>query len=221
MSIEAMRQVWAHSKHGGPALLLQLAIADHVNDRGIAWPSVGTLAEKIRMSERNTRYLLAKLEKSGELVVERGKGPHGCNLFRVQALQGANVAGLQNSVGEGCNALQEGAAIAIAPESSLNHQGTTSAPTTSGADAPRAEETVFGTCLDFLKTRVKGEKQARSLLGKWRGACGDDAVIAAVARAKALDVSDPVAWLTRALANKPTKTKATNYATTQYREEKL
>jgi hypothetical protein len=83
-----MSSVWEKSDLGGTELLCLLAISDFANDRGIAFPSVATLAKKIRMSERNTHYLLKKLVEKGELEIEVNAGPGGCNLFRVQTLQG-------------------------------------------------------------------------------------------------------------------------------------
>ena len=95
MSIALMTNVWEKSRLGGTELLLMLAIADFANDSGVAFPSVPTLARKIRMSKRNTHYLLSKLEQSGELAVQRNKGPHGCNLYTVQILHGAIPAPVQ------------------------------------------------------------------------------------------------------------------------------
>ncbi|HEY5990576.1 MAG TPA: helix-turn-helix domain-containing protein, partial [Streptosporangiaceae bacterium] len=65
-----MGQVWEKSQQKGSALLLLLAIADFADDRGVAWPSVGTLAKKIRMGERYVQRLLADLVKTGELRIE-------------------------------------------------------------------------------------------------------------------------------------------------------
>lgn len=124
MSIAVMTRVWESSALGGTELLLLLAIADHANDQGTAWPSIGALARKIRMSERSTHYLLARIAKTGELSIERNKGPRGCNLFRVQCLQGADIAGVQESVSRGCKKQSPRGATAIAPESSVNRQGT-------------------------------------------------------------------------------------------------
>lgn len=121
MSIKVMSWVWQHSQLGGPTLLLLLAIADFANDAGIAFPAVATLAAKIRMSERNTQYLLKKLEESGELIIEKNAGPKGCNLFRVQSLQGADFAGVQPVVKGGATGGKKGVQ-AFAPEPSLNHQ---------------------------------------------------------------------------------------------------
>lgn len=59
-------------------------------------------------------------------------------------------------------------------------------------------EIIFGACLTYLKASVP-EKQARSLLGKWRKNHGDDAVIAAVRTAEKQAVSEPVAYLEASL----------------------
>ena len=67
MSIEHMTLVWKHSKKGGTALLLLLAIADFANDDGVAWPSLATLAHRIRMTERYTYLALTKLIRANEL----------------------------------------------------------------------------------------------------------------------------------------------------------
>lgn len=103
MSILVMSQVWAHSKAEGSTLLCALAIADFANDRGEAFPSVNTLAEKCRISERSVQYAVAKLVELGELEIEPNAGRSGTNLYRirVQILQGANFAGVQNTTERG------------------------------------------------------------------------------------------------------------------------
>jgi uncharacterized phage protein (TIGR02220 family) len=121
MAISVMTTVWEASKLGGTELLLLLGIADFANHDGVAYPSVGTLAKKIRMSERNTHYLLKKLEESGELEVKRNAGPRGCNLFRVKTLQGAEIAGVQPIAGRGATGSAKGEQP-TAPEPSLNRQ---------------------------------------------------------------------------------------------------
>jgi uncharacterized phage protein (TIGR02220 family) len=116
-----MSRVWDSSSLGGTELLCLLAIADFANDEGTAFPSVSTLAAKIRMSERNTHYLLKKLEESGELEIDRNAGPKGCNLFRVKTLQGADIAPVQPIARGGATGSAKGVQP-IAPEPSLNHQ---------------------------------------------------------------------------------------------------
>lgn len=121
MAISVMTDVWEKSRARGTELLLLLAIADFANQDGVAYPSVPTLAKKIRMSERNTHYLLKKLATAGELEIMRNAGPRGCNLFRVQTLQYANFAGVQSVVGRGANGSTK-VVQSIAPEPSLNRQ---------------------------------------------------------------------------------------------------
>ena len=74
MSIKIMNAVWHLSKQKGTPLLLMIAIADNANDNGEAWPGIEYLARKIRMSERQTQRLVRDLEKTDELIVERGGG---------------------------------------------------------------------------------------------------------------------------------------------------
>ncbi len=86
MAISVMSKVWDRSQAGGTELLLLLAIADFSDERGYAFPSVSTLARKIRMSPRNTQNLLRKLEASGELEINMNAGRGGSNLYRVKTL---------------------------------------------------------------------------------------------------------------------------------------
>lgn len=71
MSIREINRVWETSPHKGSELLLLLAIADHANDHGEAWPSQETLAAKTRMSVRQVRRLALTLEESGALGIQR------------------------------------------------------------------------------------------------------------------------------------------------------
>jgi hypothetical protein len=69
------------------------------------------------------------------------------------------------------------------------------------ADAPIDQSKVtFGTCLAYLVSNGKDEKHARSLLGKWRRDHGDDAVQAAIDKARAGSISDPVPYIQACLA---------------------
>jgi hypothetical protein len=72
MSIRACDQVWRRSKAKGSTLLLLLAIADCANDEGThAYPTIATLAEKTRLTQRQIINLVKQLEESGELSVIR------------------------------------------------------------------------------------------------------------------------------------------------------
>jgi hypothetical protein len=73
MSIQKMAEVWKFSRNGGSLLLVEIAIADHINGAGLAWPSVKHLAKKTKLSERQIHRLIKQLEKSGELIVLRDR----------------------------------------------------------------------------------------------------------------------------------------------------
>lgn len=102
MSIDVMNDVWQRSGHKGSALLLMLAIADHSDDHGRAYPSVSTLANKTRMTTRNVQLLLKRLVESKELSIREQAGPYGCHLFRINRslLGGENFSGVQSFQGE-------------------------------------------------------------------------------------------------------------------------
>lgn len=87
MSVLAMKTVFEHSQHSGTELLMLLAIADFADDDGRAYPSVPTLAKKTRMQPRNANYVLAELQRSGELSVLRNAGPRGANLYRINLVR--------------------------------------------------------------------------------------------------------------------------------------
>lgn len=169
MSVKCMAAVWDHATAKGGERLLLLAIADYArDDGGGAWPSLQRLADKTLFSERNVRYLLRKLEESGELAIHQGAGPHGANRYTITLVnwrpqpetdteggkdcpRGAKIAPAKIAPG-GQNPSQGGAKIAgeggkirrgggqrVAPDPLLNHQVIhQDDPPESRARAPRA-----------------------------------------------------------------------------------
>jgi len=134
MSISVMSAVWANSKSTGSARLVLLAIADFADDSGRAYPSVNTLAKKAAISERTAQYSIRELITLGELTVGENDGPRGCNVYRVQCLQGAENAGVQDGTQGGAKRDMQGCKMehrgvqTIAPEPSENHQRTINEP---------------------------------------------------------------------------------------------
>jgi Helix-turn-helix domain len=100
MSVEAMTLVWKYSRHGGTLLLLELALADYADDRGIAWPSIATLAEKIRKSKRYTYMMLQQLEASKEVRIMQRGGGHGSNRYLIALRPSKSVTGEAGLTGE-------------------------------------------------------------------------------------------------------------------------
>lgn len=96
MSVYVSRDVWEYSKAKGSELLVLLAIADNANgETGIAWPSVGYIAKKTRLSERQVIRQIARLEEIGELSVKRNAGVNGVNHYRVTISKEEGVTSCQ------------------------------------------------------------------------------------------------------------------------------
>lgn len=85
MSIKLMSEVFALSLRPAEKLVL-LALADHANDQGDAWPSVETLAKKSSTSSRTVLRILKELESSGWLTRQkrsRKNGSRTSSLYRL------------------------------------------------------------------------------------------------------------------------------------------
>lgn len=83
MSIRVMSRVWENSSARGGDLLVLLAIADHADDRGRAWPGIDLLARKSRLTARHVTRCLNNLVAAGELQIQNNRGPKGTNLYQV------------------------------------------------------------------------------------------------------------------------------------------
>jgi MarR-like DNA-binding transcriptional regulator SgrR of sgrS sRNA len=68
--------------NGAPRYLLSTLI-EYADDRGIAWPSIETLAHKLRRTERNIYHLLHRLVALGEVTIESGGGRHRNNHYHL------------------------------------------------------------------------------------------------------------------------------------------
>lgn len=77
MSIQVTSWVFRHSPATLGRRLVLLVLADKANDDGTGcWPSVATIAEQARLSERAVQYALRQLEEDGQ-IVRAGYGPAG------------------------------------------------------------------------------------------------------------------------------------------------
>lgn len=84
MSVQTMALVIDHSRASGSELITLMMIANHCGrDHKNAWPSYVKLAKDCRLDVRTVKRCVRNLELLGELIVERGAGPHGTNLYRV------------------------------------------------------------------------------------------------------------------------------------------
>lgn len=87
MSVKQINLVWEYSRQTGVGLLLLLAIADHANDEGVAWPSHDRLALKIRRDRRSVKRIVRRImaEDQPELKLVRpgGAGARSTNLYKL------------------------------------------------------------------------------------------------------------------------------------------
>jgi len=92
-SVQAISWVIQYSRHKGNSFVVLLMIANHARSDGSgAWPSIPTLAKESRVSERTVQRTINRLRRTTnkippELVVEDGKGPHGCNLYSIPGVK--------------------------------------------------------------------------------------------------------------------------------------
>jgi hypothetical protein len=102
MSIKVSSEIWQGSKHKSGNLLVLLALADHADDRGTAWPGVALLARKARLSQRHTRRCLSQLVASGELEILPNQAPSGRTLYRIRLgkLGADNLSGGASASGQ-------------------------------------------------------------------------------------------------------------------------
>lgn len=83
MSIKIMSQIWDCGPDNKGQLLVLLALSDYANDEGIAWPAVGSIAKKSRMTDRGVQKILRQLEDLGWLETVLGNGRKGTNTYRI------------------------------------------------------------------------------------------------------------------------------------------
>jgi DNA-binding Lrp family transcriptional regulator len=84
MSVYISADVWKYSKTRGSARLLLLALADNAREETrIAIVGITYLAEKTRLSQRAVHRLIQELEASGEVLIERNRGRHRVNRYKI------------------------------------------------------------------------------------------------------------------------------------------
>lgn len=83
MSVTVMAWVWAHGPASQSERLVLLAIADHADDDGRAFPGMAKIAAKACCSERGARGVIRRLEEAGWLRTERGGGRGGTSVYHV------------------------------------------------------------------------------------------------------------------------------------------
>ena len=118
MSVQAISWVIDQSKQKANSFIVLLMIANHAKSDGTgAWPSISTLAKESRLGERTVQRAILKLAKSGELRVQRSKGPYGANLYDLPGVRLAPGGVKRDS--EGCQSGPVRGVTAVSPNPSL------------------------------------------------------------------------------------------------------
>lgn len=160
-----MARVWATSSHSGTELLMLLAIADFSDDDGRAYPAVGTLAKKCRMTDRNARLILANLRDSKELIVRFGEGPKGANQYLIaNPLKGASPLKNSSALKHASFTPEAGFREPLKPASantSVNRQQ----PSEGKKRPSRSVEKTFAEWIDVV--RASGEKPISDYFTVW------------------------------------------------------
>lgn len=86
MSVKVMGLVWDYYPEGGGELITALKIADHADHYGgKIWPSIESLADLTRQSERSVQRHLKAMQERGwlEVMREGGRGPGATTTYRI------------------------------------------------------------------------------------------------------------------------------------------
>lgn len=83
MSIRIMSRIWDAGPPDPMQRIVLLAIADHADDQGRAYPSMVGIASKCGMTERGARGIIRKLEAAGYLETRIGGGRGGKSHYTV------------------------------------------------------------------------------------------------------------------------------------------
>jgi hypothetical protein len=116
MSVHVVSWVFKHSEATLGDRLVLLVLADHAKADGTgAWPSVATIAEQARMTERNARYCLRRLEQAGAI---RRSGISYGKTFVYDVLMGEEAAPEDFAPAEGTGQTAPEKVSQIAPKPS-------------------------------------------------------------------------------------------------------
>jgi hypothetical protein len=153
-----MAAVWDHSTTEGVDRLVLLALADHADHDGYAWPSVSRLAAKCRVDRRTVFRALAACEAKGEVERTSGRGRGTVNRYRLAIVDNMGKGGVNLSplppdddaeMSQGCDTPGTGGRDTVVTQ---NRQEPSL--TTNGSDAVPPEG--VGAKVAELRTHVRG-----------------------------------------------------------------
>ncbi|MER5171607.1 helix-turn-helix domain-containing protein [Thioclava kandeliae] len=83
MSVKIMTSVFDSASLGPTHRLIMLALADHADDAGRCYPSIGRIAARTGLSIRAVQSNIRQLCEMGNITINFGVGPGGSNVYFV------------------------------------------------------------------------------------------------------------------------------------------
>lgn len=80
-----MSAVWDIEDIDSSECLVLIALADHADDMGRCYPSIGRLAKRTKLSDRGVQKVISRLIEKGFVTVTPCAGQGGANLYTVTA----------------------------------------------------------------------------------------------------------------------------------------
>lgn len=152
-----MSALWEDGPTDPTEKLVLLAIADHANDEGMAYPSMAGIAAKCSLTERGARGIIRRLEASNWLLTKVGGGRGGKSVYHVLTAENRNEKpGMTNPECETRNV------TTVNPERDDNKPGTSVPPNHQGTIKEPSNSNDARVC-DIL-CEVAGRKAAESFV---------------------------------------------------------
>jgi hypothetical protein len=191
MSFDAL--AWAAKQNTGSSgtKLVLLGLAECADrQHSLAFPSIAALVEFSSLDRKSVISNLAKLEETG-FITDTGRKVGSTKQIKVYKLNIQAVPNLEPSQKRNSSDFSDNS-----PKNGTRNQSEpVSVTNVTGLPPDDALKDLFDLGVSLLAASGQTEKQARSLLGKWRKSKSDVEVLAAIIDCRARAISNPVEWL--------------------------
>lgn len=175
MSVRVMALVWEYYPCGGSEFLAMLALADWSDDEGRCFPSIQSIAKKIRLKERQAQRVVHTLIAEGFVLVtgnELGGAPGSSRRYRLNL---SRLTGVMEDA-DGCHPRRETGVThdtLTVSEPSVNHQLMADEPLVSSKAAdPCPHQAIIDLYHQALPTgrqvRIWSDTRKAKLRARWK-----------------------------------------------------
>ncbi len=155
--------------------------------------------EKITISDGLIHQQRCRKELERAAKTARNRAESGSSGGRKTAERRANLLQSQKTAPANAPATLKLARATPSPSPSTFPKGKDGQPPSPGAHTIKPTAVIFNQCLTYLTQNGVRDKNARALLGKWRKEYGEGNVIEIASEASKQGISEPVAWIEKAL----------------------